>query len=141
MHRLPSSKAVTRLTLASWGLFLMWLLIPAALGFTTFGLFLMDTQLLGVALYLIGATLILGMIQWMISANIRCPLCLARLMLRQRCSKHRKAKDLLGSYRLRVATTVIFNRNFSCPYCGESTLVAARSASSASKISPYRRIT
>ena len=104
----------------------MWLLIVPTLGFTACGQFLMDPRLLGVALSLIVTTFTVGLIQWVISLNTRCPMCLTRLMVGQRCSKNRKAKDLLGSYRLRVACCVAFKRQFCCPYCGESTVVAVR---------------
>jgi hypothetical protein len=126
MHRLPSSRAVTRFNLASWGMILVGLLILPVVGCSVCGFFLMDSLLLEVALYLIVATFSIGIIQWLVSLNIRCPLCLTRLMVGQRCSKHRRAKKFLGSYRLRVACGVVLNKKFCCPYCGESTAVEAR---------------
>jgi hypothetical protein len=42
------------------------------------------------------------------------------------CTKHRSAKTLLGSHRLRVAVSLLCTGRFRCPYCGEPTLLEVR---------------
>ena len=128
MHRLRSANSIIRFKVASWGLFLMLLLAPPALGMTICGFFMWDIWLLKVALCLIVAILTLGIIRWIFALGARCPLCLIHLMLGQSCSKNAKAKVFLGSCRLRVACCIISRKYFCCPYCGESTVMEVRPA-------------
>lgn len=80
--------------------------------------------LIGVGLGVL--TLLLVMLQWLISARARCPLCLTPVLANKQCAKHRNARKFLGSYRLRVAIGVLFKGSFLCPYCNEPTSVEAR---------------
>lgn len=51
---------------------------------------------------------------------LRCALCSVPLWSGQKCQKHKKAKPALGvSYRLGVASGVVFKGRYRCPYCGE----------------------
>ena len=53
-------------------------------------------------------------------ASMRCPLCLNPVWVGRKCQKHSKVKPALGmSYRLGIATAVIFKGYYRCPYCGE----------------------
>ena len=123
MYHLRSRYAVICFKLAAWILFINWLMIPAAF-ITLLGAWInIDKQLAWIAISLFGASALAGVIQWGLATLARCPLCLTLPIAHRICSKHRKAKRLLGSYRLRVACSVIFTRSFRCPYCGESTAV------------------
>lgn len=52
--------------------------------------------------------------------SCRCQLCQAPMMAQRKCSRHRKAKKSLGSYRLKLATSFLFTDSYTCPFCGES---------------------
>ena len=123
MYHLRSQSAVTRFKLASWLLFFKWLLIPSAIAVLMYSVITIDRQLAHLAAGMFATALLVGVIQWAISTRAHCPLCLAPPIAHRCCSKHRKAKRLLGSYRLRVACTVIFRNYFRCPYCGEPTAI------------------
>ncbi|MEO5716766.1 MAG: hypothetical protein ABIT37_25025 [Luteolibacter sp.] len=126
MHRLSSRYAVTRFKLAAWVLFFMFLMIPSTFGVLIYSMATVDREFLELALAFIAATAFLALLQWCLSFRARCPLCHAKSISHDGCSKHRNARPLFGSYRLRVACTVIFREYFRCPYCGESTAVKAR---------------
>lgn len=71
------------------------------------------------------AVLILG-VQLLIGERTRCPLCLTPVLGNKRCAKHRSAKTILGSYRLRVALAIFFTESFRCPYCNEPSVLLIR---------------
>jgi len=69
-----------------------------------------------------------GVVAWVISvsafffrgSSLKCPLCMSPVWGKRMCQKHSKAKRALGvSYRLGIATSVIFKNRYRCPYCGE----------------------
>lgn len=125
MHRLSSPHDVTRFKLASWGLVMMSLLIVTTLGMTACAFVIDDLRLMQLALCLIVLSGVMALVQWLLSSRARCPLCRSQAIARDTSSKHRSAKRLFGSYRLQVAATIIFMKNFRCPYCGEPTSVEA----------------
>lgn len=129
MHHLHSLQSVTRFKLASWVLLLMWLVIPATFGVLIYSLLARDKQLASLTLWMIAGSLLLGILQWLLSSRPHCPICLAHPIAHHACSKHRNARQFFGSYRLRVACTIIFMNYFRCPYCGEATAVEARPGS------------
>ena len=71
---------------------------------------------------------VLGIAVWVISmgaffargSSLKCPLCMNPVWGKRMCQKHSKAKRALGlSYRLGIATSVVFKNRYRCPYCGE----------------------
>jgi hypothetical protein len=64
--------------------------------------------------------------QWSTAYHAGCPLCRTPVLAPMRCMKHRKARHLLGSYRLRVALAITFAERFRCPYCNEHTAMDVR---------------
>lgn len=104
----------------------MSLMIPSTFGVLVYSMVTVDREFMQLALALIGATVFLAILQWGFSSRACCPLCHAKSIYHNGCSRHPDAKALFGSYRLRVACTVIFREYFRCPYCGESTVVKAR---------------
>jgi predicted membrane-bound spermidine synthase len=64
---------------------------------------------------------ILIIVQWIAAMGSGCPLCRTPVLAPKRCVKHRKARTLLGSHRLRVAVAILLKNGFRCPYCNEST--------------------
>ncbi|MEO8613979.1 MAG: hypothetical protein ABI600_02475 [Luteolibacter sp.] len=126
MHLLPSQNTVTRFKLVSWVLFFIYLMIPSTFGVIAYSVAVEDHEFMQVALALIVATVVAVIIHWSISARARCPICHSTALSRSGCTKHRNARTFFGSYRFRVACSVIFRKCFCCPYCGESTTIKAR---------------
>ena len=58
---------------------------------------------------------------WIQGYHTNCPLCCTPVLAPKGCTKHRDAKKLMGSHRLRVALAILFPNRFRCPYCNEST--------------------
>lgn len=65
-------------------------------------------------------------IQWVLAAQTKCPLCITPVLATKNCSKNKKAKRFFGSYRLRVATSLLLRNYFRCPYCSEPTQLTVR---------------
>jgi hypothetical protein len=126
MYHLRSRHAVTLFKLISWMLCIKWLLIGSAFGLLIVSAIAIDKQLAHVAIGLFAGALLVAAIQWIVSAQARCPLCLTPPLALRYCAKHRKARRLLGSFRLRVACSIIFRNYFRCPYCGETTAIETR---------------
>ncbi|MGB0991076.1 MAG: hypothetical protein ACPG32_01240 [Akkermansiaceae bacterium] len=64
------------------------------------------------------ALLTLQVIHVMEAGKVICPMCRSQLMSAQRCARHRQAKKLFGSYRLRLAVQVVLTNAFTCQFCG-----------------------
>lgn len=129
MHHLSSRRAVARCKLASWSLLTLFLLLLTTFGTTACAFILENHLLMLAALWCIAGTSMVALFQWLVAVSVRCPLCRSLALARDTCSKHRSAKRLFGSHRLRVACTIIFMKYFRCPYCGEPTSIKVRQAS------------
>lgn len=82
-----------------------------------------------VALYvlaLIPVTVIVVILQIIVSTRTNCPLCLTPVLGFKSCNKHKKSRTLFGSFKLRVALGIIFLNSFRCPYCNESSMLKVR---------------
>ena len=106
----------------------MWLLIPCTVILLIYSLVIEDKELTLISLTLVGSSAVVAILQWCLATRARCPLCHARSIAQNGCSKHRTAKRAFGSYRLRVASSIIFRQSFRCPYCGESTAMQTRAS-------------
>lgn len=134
MHRLPSNSSIFRFRCSS---LLLWIsvisfssgLVVMALGF--FHSWHADVLLGG---KLVASGLVAYVLEWILSSRARCPLCMSPPLHPKRCQKNRRARRLLGSYRLRVATSVMFRNHFQCPYCGEATKVAVRDRAATGRV-------
>jgi cytochrome bd-type quinol oxidase subunit 1 len=126
MHRFQSKSAIVRLRFAAIFLCLSWILSVAAVGLLTYSLIEHNKKLTFVAMGLALAAIFVVVIQWILASRTRCPLCLTPVLASKGCSKHRNAKKLLGSYRLRVAMMVLFKGRFHCPYCHEPSVLEVR---------------
>ncbi len=105
---------------------LTFLLIPVFLGLLVAALVMGRNDWLAYAGIALAGCLICGLLNFMMSGRLRCPLCMVPPLLNRRCSRHRTAKKLFGSHKLRVAHSIIFKDSFRCPYCGEPTAMAVR---------------
>jgi hypothetical protein len=126
MHRLPSAAYLSRFRLASLLFLTTWLLIPVAIYMIGLAVVRNDPSIAiaggGIALLI----LILTLLQWSVASRTRCPLCMTPALASKSCAKHRTARRLLGSYRLRVALSILTRGYFRCPYCGEPTAMEVR---------------
>lgn len=133
MHSLPHGEQLFRYRVTAVLLLLKWLIIPAALVFLGYSLVHAHWNQVGgdwnhvyLALGLMGFALALLIVQWVLAARCRCPLCLGPPLARKACVKHRSATRLFGSYRLRVAHSIVWKGCFRCPFCGETTVMQVR---------------
>jgi hypothetical protein len=126
MHRFSSQSAIMRVKLASLLLCLKYLLTPLAGGILIYSIAKGNEQLTWIAIGLGIVTMVLVLTQWVLAAKTRCPLCLTPVLATKGCSKHRNAKTLFGSHRLRVALSALFKGRFYCPYCHEPSVLQVR---------------
>ncbi len=126
MHRFSSQSAIMRVKLASLLLCLKYLLTPLTGGILIYSITKGNEQLTWIAIGLGVLTMLLVLVQWVLAAKTRCPLCLTPVLATKGCSKHRNAKTLFGSHRLRVALSVLFKGRFYCPYCHEPSVLQLR---------------
>lgn len=126
MHRFPNRSVIARFRLAACLLCLKCLLAPLSAALLIYSILTDKQGLILFAVYLGGGTVLLVMIQWLVSARTRCPLCMTPVLASKNCAKHRNARSLLGSFRLRVALAIIFKDSFICPYCHEPSEMTVR---------------
>lgn len=126
MHRFASSSIIFRLRAAAFLFCLKCLLVPVVVGLLVYSFVEHDRELTIMAIGLGVLTAILLFVQWMVAVRARCPLCMTPVLANKRCSKHRNARTLLGSHRLRVSLAILFKGRFHCPYCHEPSVLEVR---------------
>jgi hypothetical protein len=126
MHHPRTKSSVFLFKFAAILLFTNWLLAPAALGLLGKSLLTYNDPMTLVGSGLGIFCMLLVVTQWMAGSGTACPLCRTAVLAPKDCSKHRKAKRVLGSHRLRVAIEILFRNRFRCPYCNESTTMELR---------------
>jgi len=126
MHRLPSAHAIRRIRVSAFLLLAICLLVPASLVVLMWATIQADTRLLSAGLIMVVLGAVMVPIHWMHAARGNCPLCITPVLVSKHCARHRNARTLFGSYRLRVAVSVLFTGTFRCPYCGEPTMLVVR---------------
>jgi len=94
--------------------------------FLVYSLIIVDHDLTHVGLAMMGVSVLLAIFLWALVNRLRCPLCLGLPLAISGSVKNRRALPLLGSYRFRVAVTILTKGHFRCPYCGEFTSVEVR---------------
>jgi hypothetical protein len=127
MHLFRSKSAILRFRAASILLCARCLLAPLASMTFLYAVFQHDGKLTYVGIGLGAAAVLSTLFQWILAARARCPLCLTPVLATKECAKHRRARTLLGSYRLRVALSILFKNTFHCPYCSEKSGMKVRS--------------
>jgi hypothetical protein len=123
MHRPRHAFTIRNLRIAAILLCFKRLLIAVALGVLAVAAIRGDQKLALAGLGLLGAILGMTLLQWMFASAAKCPLCMMPVLSRKGCSRHRNAKSLLGSQRLRVAFSILLKGSFRCPYCNEPTIL------------------
>ena len=126
MHKLTSSDALRRFRIASLLVLVMFATVPFVIGFALGGLLLGEHRWFLLAGVAMAVGLFCALMNFLLGMRLKCPLCMMPPLLNRHCSKHRNASKMFGSYKLRVACSIIFKRSFRCPYCGEPTAMQVR---------------
>ncbi len=126
MHHLRSATVVWHFRIAASLLFVIYLLAPVAVGLLILSMLSGNFRLsmAGSVVAVVGLLLLIPL--WTLGVHTHCPLCWTPVLAPKSCSKHRDARKLMGSHRLRVALAVLFKNQFRCPYCNESTVLELR---------------
>ncbi len=91
-----------------------------ALVFLGFSFYEKEVQFLYFTGAFAGASIITGFLALLTGTKCQCQLCQVSLMSYQKYSKHRNAKRLLGSYRLKLSLSVLTLNRYICGSCGET---------------------
>ena len=130
MHQPRTARTVRSLRVSALSFLLLVLTIGVTVPLVVYALIENNRQLLGIALGLIGFAAILLLVYRISGSSARCSLCSCPVMFSQSCSRNRNAKTVFGSYRTRVACSIVLTNKFTCPYCGEATQCVPRQRSS-----------
>lgn len=119
MHSIKNRRLVRGLKLASF--FLIISLGSAIAALTSGVILLWDKSLLGFLPFAISlaASATCFVIYFIFSSSSRCQLCKSTTLRSLKCHRSNQATKLLGSYRLKVSTSILLRNHFRCPYCGE----------------------
>ncbi len=126
MHRLRSPGLLRGFRIASLLVFLKFVLLAVAIGIVIAAVIENDWRRVVLGFGVAASTVLLSLIRALFLAYIRCPLCMTPVFSPFGSVKHSKARKLLGSYRLRVALSILFRNWFTCPYCNEPTAMKLR---------------
>ena len=126
MHRFSHASMISRFRWSSFLFILRHVLLAAGLLMLGHAVYVDDRDRVFWGVGVLGASLVTALLQWILAARVRCPLCMTQVLAHKSCSRHRSARTLLGSHRLRVSVTVLFRGYFRCPYCGEPTAMEVR---------------
>ncbi len=126
MHQFRSSSTIFRIRIASALLLLGYPLVVVSLGVLVYALLHNDRELATQVPLLFAVAVVMLIFHWVIARRTHCPLCMTPVLAKNHCSKHRRARKMLGSYRLRVAVAVLVRGKFSCPYCNERSALKVR---------------
>ena len=119
MHHLRSASAVLHFRIAAILLFVICLLAAVAAGLLVQSMWLGNFHLTMAGSGVAVVSLLLVIPLWTQVYHTNCPLCLTPVLAPRSCAKHRDARKLMGSHRLRVALAVLLRNQFRCPYCNE----------------------
>lgn len=120
MHRQQSIESLRSLKLGACHFMFNILMAIVGLACVIAGLIVQENEWLWTGAAITAIWLLSIALFFIMSYSWTCPLCMGRLWVRTGCRRHRKAHQALGvSYRLGIATAVVFRRAYRCPYCGE----------------------
>ena len=126
MHRFSSKSIIRRIRFAAFLLCLKYILPAASVILLIWSIIVDDRQMTTIAIS-VGAVAIFSIVvQCILATRALCPLCMTPVLASKTCAKHRNAKSLLGSHRLRVAVAILCKGSFTCPYCHESSVLEVR---------------
>lgn len=126
MHAFHSHRPLWHLRLSSialWGMLLVFLL---AMGMGLLAVLHASVLAMKGTIFCVCLVVALALLYRLMAGSASCPLCRNQPLVAKGCQKQRKAHQLLGSYRLEVASSVLLHNSFRCPYCGESSRCLVR---------------
>lgn len=126
MHRLPSKSILWRFHFAAWIVIIKLIGLLPAFGVLGYGVWRRDLQWIVIGGSIFGAIIVLLIFNLLLTSRLRCPLCMVPPLQNRGCSKHRDVKRIFGSHRLKVAISILTSGYFTCPYCGEKTVMEVR---------------
>ncbi len=126
MHRFRSKSTIVRFRITAFLLCLKYFLPMATLFVLGWSILTNDRELTHVAFALAGLTLLCATFRCLLARRALCPLCMMPVLAKKLCAKHRNARKLLGSHRLRVAVSVLRKGYFTCPFCHEASVMEVR---------------
>lgn len=121
MHRPRSHHMARSMKLGAWLLYLFFL---SSLAFTIVLIYVLvqdKRELLPYTFAILACDLAFLISFRLTTSSTRCPLCMAQIYRSRSCQRNQRARKVFGSYRLRVAGSIILTNAFICPYCGEPT--------------------
>jgi len=127
VHRLLSKKVLWRLRVVSFLFIFNHLLLLVAFGFLVYGISMYHHPSTLISGCIFTGVLFLMVLKRIMSPMLCCPICLGPPLYNRACSKHRNVDRLLGSYKLKIAASILLCGYFTCPYCGEKTVMRVRS--------------
>lgn len=126
MHRFQTKSTIFRIRIAS-ALLIFGTLLAVTVVVLLIVSFLHSDRELAVKSGLLGGLAAVSLVLHLAFAQrTHCPLCMTPVLARKHCSKHRRARTLLGSHRFRVAVAALFRGQFTCPYCNERSQLKVR---------------
>ena len=126
MHKLHNTSSVFRFRVTALLVCVKAALILVTLAIYAYSFAFHSREHATLGLILTASILALFLIRFAIASSCQCPLCRVSVLSQNFCSKNNKARNLLGSYRLRVALQILLKNCFRCPYCNETTELKAR---------------
>lgn len=101
-------------------------MMPVVVGTLVYSIMTDDPELTKIGIVLMALNVLVMILQFLVGIRTRCPLCMTPVLVSRGCSKHRHARTLFGSHRLRAAVAIFFRNSFRCPYCNESAELEVR---------------
>lgn len=126
MHHLHSARSILFFRMTALLLLAKGLVGMIGVGLLMFSVSTYDFHFSRIGALVLGLGVVLAVFQWLTAISAWCPLCVAKVMTRNYCAKHRRALRILGSHRLPVAVSILCKGRFSCPYCHEVTELKLR---------------
>lgn len=107
--------------LGAYALVLLYVALVATVILVVYGIWKNERTLVLTSLGTLGSSVVLLALYRLFAVSARCPLCRGPILSGSGAQRNRHARRFLGSYRLRVARSIILTNTFSCPYCNEPT--------------------
>lgn len=120
MHSFRSSRHLFQLRMAAVALMGLAGAAMVAFGSGLYAFLVVDLEFMKITIFCVCLVVALALLYRVMAGSASCPLCRNQPLISKGCQKHRKAQRLFGSYRYRVAGSVLLTGSFRCPYCGES---------------------
>jgi hypothetical protein len=126
MHRPRHRRTIWHFRIAAVLLLVKWSCYLVAFGVLLTAFLRHNYLLAWSGMGLLALALVMTVVVRLQAMHCKCPLCMTPVMGKPRCAKHRRSKKCLGSYRLRVALSILLLGRFLCPYCNEHTRLELR---------------